>query len=505
MKGLLFVSLVFLLFYLGLPPFISGQVFQLTTDPNEDQLPSMVIDDSGRIWVFWQSNRDGNWNLYSIYYDGISWSSLTQIAYSLTDDIYPDVAVNGRGEIWVAWQNDTTYLAKFYSSGNWSDSMIIHQFAFPFPLSGFPEVSGSLFQNDIWVSWGDIGSGGFPGFSLFAKKYDGIQWQDSVEVLMGEHDPLMYEVDYFGPYGIVLDFFGSIWILAYDHWWSNPGIGYDIVCGFNNGSSWNLRIVDSGYWMDWGEVYWPSLSPKDIGSDNSGQSYVVYTSSYSDTLEQWDRLIVKSYNNITGVQMGEWIISTFDTSFPVTAALSENSISSIGLAWSNQQNLFVQKYNGIRWSSIEQITFTGTDTAEVNPAVVVDDSGYVWVAWQSNQDGNNDIFVTHTNPPIGVEESDLSDNSNGMRYKLFQNHPNPFLSSTQISYTMSILSQVSLKIYDVSGRFVKTLVEGKKVPGHYTILWDGRDDLGNDVVSGVYFYHLKAGEFVDTKRLIFIR
>ena len=72
------------------------------------------------------------------------------------------------------------------------------------------------------------------------------------------------------------------------------------------------------------------------------------------------------------------------------------------------------------------------------------------------------------------------------------NHPNPFNGSTQISYELSAPSQVHLTIYNIVGQVVATLVNEYQQAGIYQVTWDGRNDRGNRVVSGVYLYRLQA-------------
>ncbi|MFQ6093102.1 MAG: FlgD immunoglobulin-like domain containing protein [bacterium] len=102
-------------------------------------------------------------------------------------------------------------------------------------------------------------------------------------------------------------------------------------------------------------------------------------------------------------------------------------------------------------------------------------------------------------------------------YGLSQNHPNPFNPSTTINYTLSseerraksgerlIPVHTTLKIYNLLGQEVRTLVGGKKEPGYYMVTWDGRNERGDEVSSGIYFYRLRAGEFVDTKRMLLVK
>jgi len=94
-------------------------------------------------------------------------------------------------------------------------------------------------------------------------------------------------------------------------------------------------------------------------------------------------------------------------------------------------------------------------------------------------------------------------------YELFQNYPNPFNPETRIKYTVGSRQTHSLpttlKIYNILGQLVKTLLDKPQEPGNYEIIWDGKDDKGNEVASGIYFYQLKAGEFSQTEKMILIR
>lgn len=87
-------------------------------------------------------------------------------------------------------------------------------------------------------------------------------------------------------------------------------------------------------------------------------------------------------------------------------------------------------------------------------------------------------------------------------FKLEQNYPNPFNSSTVITYQLSAISHVTLKIYDVLGRKVATLVDEFKQPGNYNSQFS---IINSQLSSGVYFYRLTAGDFVETKKMIFLK
>ncbi len=93
---------------------------------------------------------------------------------------------------------------------------------------------------------------------------------------------------------------------------------------------------------------------------------------------------------------------------------------------------------------------------------------------------------------------------NSQKYKLFQNYPNPFNPSTNISFNLSKTSFVNLCIYNELGQKVCTLLNTKKSKGNYTITWDGRNETGQILPSGVYFYQIKTDDFINSKKMIFL-
>jgi len=90
-------------------------------------------------------------------------------------------------------------------------------------------------------------------------------------------------------------------------------------------------------------------------------------------------------------------------------------------------------------------------------------------------------------------------------FQLLQNHPNPFNPQTQIAYLLSEDSYVKLAIYNVLGQKVKVLVNEYQSAGTKNVIWDGRSENGERVTSGIYFYKLQAGNFVQTKKMSVVK
>lgn len=108
----------------------------------------------------------------------------------------------------------------------------------------------------------------------------------------------------------------------------------------------------------------------------------------------------------------------------------------------------------------------------------------------------------------GVEDGADQQAAPGV-FRLDQNYPNPFNPQTTIRFAIPASAgpsvAVSLRLYDVSGRLVRALSTERRRPGIHTVIWDGRNDAGVQVRSGVYFCKMRAGTFEATRRLVLVK
>jgi hypothetical protein len=110
----------------------------------------------------------------------------------------------------------------------------------------------------------------------------------------------------------------------------------------------------------------------------------------------------------------------------------------------------------------------------------------------------------------GVEcGNDVKDETGGREkpaeFTLFQNYPNPFNQTTKIEFTLAKSGFVNLSIYDLLGRKVRTLASEYLPSGYKSVLWDGKNDSGEDVSSGIYFYQISVENFSETKKLVSLK
>lgn len=91
------------------------------------------------------------------------------------------------------------------------------------------------------------------------------------------------------------------------------------------------------------------------------------------------------------------------------------------------------------------------------------------------------------------------------RAMLNQNHPNPFNPSTEISFTLNRAGPASIKVYDVQGREVRTLLDRRMQAGKHMVTWDGTDSSGRTLASGTYFYTLQTGEGTTSRKALLLK
>jgi hypothetical protein len=105
--------------------------------------------------------------------------------------------------------------------------------------------------------------------------------------------------------------------------------------------------------------------------------------------------------------------------------------------------------------------------------------------------------------------TDVKDDEQGSiipeKFELRQNYPNPFNPVCNIEYALPRSSHITLSIYNILGQKVRMLVDEYQSAGYKSIRWDGRDNQGREVTSGIYFYRIEAGDFVQAKRMVLIK
>jgi hypothetical protein len=196
--------------------------------------------------------------------------------------------------------------------------------------------------------------------------------------------------------------------------------------------------------------------------------------------------------------------------------LTTDGSGGVILAWGrglqNGVNIFAQHVNStgqLLWSNPTYGTSgnpvsTTPSTFQSSPVIVSDDAGGAIVAWYdlraSSFGGPYDIYVQHVQANGSV--TNVAQQAAGIpsHFELLQNYPNPFNPTTTIQFSISEPSNINLKVFDLLGREMTTLVNGRMEAGAHHVSFDA-----SRLASGIYFYQLQAGTFLASKKLILLK
>jgi hypothetical protein len=157
----------------------------------------------------------------------------------------------------------------------------------------------------------------------------------------------------------------------------------------------------------------------------------------------------------------------------------------------------IARWDGAAWQTFD----TGLNKA--GDVVAVDGSN-VWVGGEFEQAGSeSSTFIARwTQLPSGIDDRTPDATTSALDAP----YPNPFNPSTQIRYHLDHATALSVAIFDVSGRRVRTLIESASAPaGARTLTWDGTSDDGRPAASGVYYVRMQAGEQVFGRKLVLLK
>ncbi len=236
-----------------------------------------------------------------------------------------------------------------------------------------------------------------------------------------------------------------------------------------------FKIVEAGMRVTVTPTEWPLKIPAEGGSF----TYTVRLGNYTNTSQTVDVWTILTGPNDVSITRGP-VARTLDPDEVTELTITQNVPAS---APSGTYTL--TGYSGAYSVGDQSARFSFTKVAaKAGGAAVIDD-------WDATFDGAQ---------VAGAKGEDLP-----RTFALEQNYPNPFNPTTSIAYEVSVPGRVTVAVYDVLGRRVRTLAQGPHEAGTYRVTWDGRDASGAPVASGVYLYRMTAGAFVQTRAMMLLK
>jgi hypothetical protein len=173
------------------------------------------------------------------------------------------------------------------------------------------------------------------------------------------------------------------------------------------------------------------------------------------------------------------------------------------LRWStatevNNYGFEIERRQTATWNKVGFVSGAGTSNSPRDYSYTDNNLSSGRYTYRLKQIDNNGEFSYHGSVEIVI-------GSAPQEFALLQNYPNPFNPSTVISFQLPVNSQVTLKVYDVLGKEVATLVNEEMKAGSYTVPFSASNGNTSTLASGVYIYRLNAGSFVSTKKLVLMK
>jgi ligand-binding sensor domain-containing protein len=472
---------------------------------------ALSIDSQNNIWI-------GTYDNGLSKFDGTNWTNYNSSNSGLPDDEVYAVHVDVAGTKWVGTMNGlATFDGSTWTNINTSNSGL------PNGNYNTPLVTGPIHidsKNNKWIG------------GTYLVKFDGTTWT--------QFDPAttVYSYSPTNVTSVTTDNSGIPWVLSLsnllsldlNHWNEiNSGsstlsglTGFTSIASDNSSNIWlgsksGLAKFDGTNWSVFttsnssipsnsiyslateGNVIWLTTSAGLVKYD--GSNWNLYNPA-NQTYAFYNLTIDAAGNSWMSYTGG---LAKFDGSawkfFVVPDSASISSIAAAGSSvWIGTNNgLF--SFDGTNWTAFN--IYNSGLTNNLIRSVAADKQNNIWLAT-----GNDDVLEFNPGGIVSSIKKYIS--SSPINFELYQNYPNPFNPSTIISYQIQKDGIVSLKIFDVLGREVKTLVNEYKKQGTYTVSFDagglsGGSSSKGDLASSIYFYQLRSNGFVSTKKMLLLK
>jgi hypothetical protein len=460
---------------------------RFTNDPASSENPSVAVSGS-TIHVVWSDNRDGN---YEIYYKrstdgGTTWDADTRLTNNSPSSIYPSVAVSD-SNVHVVWRQPVSsnweidYVHSTDGGITWEANTQLTNKA-----AGWYAPSVAVSGSNVHVVWNDGRDNSYPAFEIYYKRSTdgGTTWDADTRLT-------------------VHTTFNGI----------NPSVavsGSTVHVVWNDsrdGSLWEVyykRSTDGG--ATWETDTRLTKNPQDSGNQSvavSGSSvhvvwydkrdgnYEIYYKRYQESISDVRPKSIDSPGNIIAgdpytpkatVENPGTNPATFWTYCTISAVLFRTAYMDSVLV------------SNLAPGDNQPVTFSDW-TAEAGSYSLT-----VFTALTGDEHPENDTAT------LQLTSTGINESSEPVPtvYSLQSNTPNPFYATTEIRYGLPVTSRVTLAIYDITGKLVKTLVNGTENLGFHKIVWNGKDNPGQRVSAGLYFIRLDTSNYTATRKIILI-
>ena len=477
--------------------------------------PSVSVSSEGAFVITYDDRRNGESNI-DVFFQMYNPSAQAQGKNTIANDDTTKFFQTYSG---VSFLNDTNFVVCWGDLRNGIDDPDIYYQIFKVTggavgtntrvnddqLNAFQIWPGVSSFNDgsFIICWSDDRNGKYDD-DIYAQKFNSSGEPDGMNFRVNDDQNGMAS-QFFPAVGVSLDgsyticwqdmrsFFFQIWAQTFDN--------------LSNKVNGNFRVSD--------DIFLASFVQPDIDYASDGSFVICWT----------DRRNAADDPDIYAQRYDEYGDPT-GTNFRVNddqsgAAQESPSVStaddgSFIICWEDRRNgsynsdIYAQCYDrdGNPMKNNLKVNGDQTLSPQTEPDVALDRNKNIYFVWNDNrnQGSGSDIFAKIVSWDIFTElsEEKISENIPG-KYMLYQNYPNPFNPTTTIKYDIQKEGMVMIKIYNINGVLIRTLVNNKHHPGVYSVIWNGENDFGISVASGLYFINMRAGDYSMTRKMLLLK
>ena len=479
-----------------------GQNFKVNDDEGSagQYTPAVAVDDLGSFVIAWYDFRDGDRNIYAqrFGYDG----SVLGQNFRVNDDsaaaqqYEPAVAFDSSGGFIIVWHD--------YRNGNWdvyaqryndNGSAIGQNFKVNDDAGSAHQLSTDIISNALngyIIVWRDERGG---NADIYAQRYDndGSSIGQNFKVNDDAGSAAQYRPS------AAFNVSGDFIVVWHDLRDGDRNIYAQRYNSDGSPIGQNFRVNDDASTE---QQYEPA-----VAFDSSGGFIVAW-----EDYRNGDRDIYAQRYEADGSPIGVNFKVNDDAGGALHRRPSVEADSSDGfiIVWRDDRNgdadIYAQRFSHDgSFLDSNFVVSSSTDRQQVSPDLKLF-NGRIYNTWASNHAGGTgyDIWanVLDWNNPTGIAEEMIKNVSN---YQLFQNYPNPFNPSTTITYELPKSSHVRLTVYNILGERIRVLLDKRQSSGRHQVLWNGHDEQGRMVSSGIYIYKIDTGDFQQAQKMILFR
>ena len=470
----------------------------------DDQLLSMAVDVLGRVYVCYETawNITGTfkygWGLATTIDNGATWDNRVYYINDTTYNLrYPEIAISDNGKIYV-WGTLSHSVATIINSA-----------------AAFMRSSATCYNDpdSLWgVSYFGTSTERFypecitfgNGNQLVAVQYTidhPAAVPDSVQITFSHDSTAYYRLRFRptlgspGKTSIGVNVNGGDTILIHAIEYDSAGADWDVICYWD---TMGIYVLRGWYTTNPGYDRYPSVFcsqnyayiayQADVGSGNNDIMFN-YSTAYGTA---WQPSMIDLTNDAT------------DETYPRLYGFS-TTIAADYIYGGNSVYFNYSIDNGQNWQAVPEIASDNSSaTGDYHSAALLYTPNFMYATWEDTRNVGTDqleIYSATRTTPVGVEEQKAITEATP---KLIVS-PNPFNNLVRIGYHLTLGQSVNLAIYDVSGKKIRTLVDGVHNPGRLSAAWDTKDDMGIQVPAGVYFGRITGQNFEATSKLVLIK